>query len=55
MVSAKDCSVAICGESTMFPLEGIAHITPHKLDGLLLSGIMINNVNGLLFISRYPE
>ena len=29
MVSVKDCSVATCGESTMFPLEGIAHITPH--------------------------
>ena len=29
MVSVKDCSVATCDESAMFPLEGIEHSTPH--------------------------
>ena len=29
MVSVKDCSVATCGESAMFLLEGIEHSTPH--------------------------
>ena len=28
MVSVKDCSVATCGESAMFPLEGIEHSNP---------------------------
>ena len=29
MVSVKDCSVATCGVSAMFPLEGIEHSAPH--------------------------